>query len=333
VRAAAVKAIERGFYVETVVVPQLATGVYHLMGKSETGALVTVKLRGHTGPTRTLRVEAEVPGVTERSSTSLELAANQHAIKLVNPPLKIDFDPTKVRSPRPSQLALKIVETTPAGDRTIIDETIPLDVLPRDYLPLRRKVGADALVPTFGYVGAWITSNDKTVDEFLAKAKQRLPKKQFVGEQDVTVPQVKALFDELKTRGMTYVMDPDVTSTTAFVQRTRLPADVLASTNAQCLEGTITFATLMEAIGIKPIVVFVPGHAFVGWHTVPQDGTRGEPLFVETTMVGSYNFEQAMRVASDRVTRELATGSFKSGAATFVDVADLRAQGFTPQPM
>ncbi len=333
VKVAAGKAIERGFYLDVVAVPQLATGVYHLMGKADTGSLLTLKLREQTGATRTFRVEAEVPGVTEKSSNSIEVGANQLVIRWVNPPLKMDFDPSKVRSPRPSQLSLKIVEVTKTGDKMIVDETLSIEVLPRDYLPLRRKVGADALVPTFGYIGAWITSNDKTVEAFLTKAKQRLPKKQFVGEQDTTVPQIKAVFDELKARGITYVMDPDVTSMQAFVQRTRLPADVLTSTNAQCLEGTLTFATLMEAIGIKPIVVFVPGHAFVGWHTVAADGTKGDPMFVETTMVGSYEFEQAVQVATDRVIQELKAGSFKSGAATLIDIAEIRKAGFTAQPM
>ncbi len=327
------KAAQRGFYMEYVVVPQLATGVYHLMGKAATGALVTLKLREHTGATRTFRIEAEVPGVTERSSNSLTLGPKEHTIKYVNPPLKMDFDPSKVRGPRPSQLALKIIEVTATGDKSIVDETIPIDVLPRDYLPLRRKVGADSLVPTYGFLGAWITSNDKAVDEFLGKAKLRLSKREFVGEQDTTIPQIKALYEELHGRGMTYVMDPEVTAMTSFVQRTRLPGDVLSSTNAQCLEGTLTFATLMEAIGIKPIVVLVPGHAFIGWHTVAADGTKGEPLFVETTMVGNYSFEQAVGVATRRVEAELKAGSFKNGAANFVDIAKIHAEGFTAQPM
>ena len=46
-------------------------------------------------------------------------------------------------------------------------ETVPIEVLPRDYLPLKRKVGADSLVPTYGFMGAWLTSNDKAIDAFL----------------------------------------------------------------------------------------------------------------------------------------------------------------------
>src|SRR5678816_3850011 len=161
------KAVERGYYFEAVPIPQLPIGVYHLMGKQDTGSLVTFKLHEHAGEKRTFRVEAEVPGVTERSSNTMELKAHDGIVRWVNPPLKMDFDPGKVRSPRPSQLALKVIEVRKDGDRTIVDETIPIEVLPRDYLPLKRKIGADTEVPTYGYLGAWITSNDTAIDGFL----------------------------------------------------------------------------------------------------------------------------------------------------------------------
>jgi hypothetical protein len=333
IRGEALRTADRGFHLEIVPTKQLAIGVYHLMGKQETGALITIKLHEHLNKKRSFRVDVEVPGVTERASNSIELDPKAAAIRYINPPLKMDFEPGKVRGPRPSQLVLKVVEQDPKGDKTIVDETIPIEVLPRDYLPLRRKLGADADVPTFGFVGAWLTSNDKAIDEFLAKAKLRAPGKNFVGEQDATMPQIRALYDELKAKGVTYVMDPSVTSEQAFVQRTRLPADVLASTNAQCLEGTLLFATLMEAIGVRPIIAIVPGHAFVGWHTVDKDGTKGEPVFVETTMIGGYSFDQAVEVATKRAVSEYKAGHFKTGVSTLIDVAEIRKQGFTAQPL
>ena len=333
VKRLAETALDRGFYLEVVPLQQLPIGVYHLMGRANTGALVTLKLREQGKIARQFRVEVEVPGVTERSSNTLLLAANEYSVKWANPPLKMDFDLSKVRGPRPAQLALKITEIAKGGDKVIVDETLPIEVLPRDYLPLKRKVGADSMVPTFGYMGAWLTSNDPAVEAFLTKAKERAPGRNFVGEQGATVPQIKALFDELKSRGVSYVMDPNVAADQVFVQRTRLPAEVLASTNAQCLEGTLLFATLFEAIGIKPIIVVVPGHAFVGWHTVAKDGTKGEPLFVETTMVGSADFEAAVRVATQRVATEIKQGSFKAGASTLVDVPQIIAAGFTAQPL
>jgi hypothetical protein len=293
---------------------------------------VTFKLYEHTNQARQFRIDVEIPGVTERSSNMLALGAKQHQVNWANPPLKIDLDLSKIRGPRPSQLHVKIVELARTGERPVLDETVAIEVLPRDYLPLKRKAGADSLVPTYGFMGAWLTSNDKAIDAFLAKAKLRAPGRNFVGEQDATVPQVNALFDELKHRGVSYVMDPDVTAERAFVQRTRLPAEVLASTNAQCLESTLLFATLLEAIGIQPMIVLVPGHAFVGWQTVAKDGTKGEPLFLETTMIGGATFEDAVKVATRRVAQERKRGSFASGASTIVEVATIRAKGFTAQP-
>jgi hypothetical protein len=333
VKDAARQAIDRGFYFEAVPLRQLPIGVYHLMGRKDTGALVTFKLHEQAGKPRQFRIEVEVPGVTERSSNVLALGGKQATVQWANPPLKMDLDPAKIRSPRPAQLAVKVVELARSGERVVLDETLPIEVLPRDYLPLRRKVGADSMVPTYGYLGAWITSNDKALEQLLTQAKARMPTRQFVGEQDQTAPQVKAIFDELKSRGVTYVMDPSVTSERAMVQRTRLPSEVLASTNAQCLEGTLLFASLFEAVGLRPIVVLVPGHAFVGWHTVASDGVKGEPRFVETTMVGGFSFEQAVEVATKRVMTELRAGSFKSGAATLIEVSEIRTAGFSAQPL
>jgi hypothetical protein len=117
------------------------------------------------------------------------------------------------------------------------------------------------------------------------------------------------------------------------VQRTRLPAEVLASTNAQCLEGTLLFATLLESIGIKPIIVVVPGHAFVGWKTVAADGTGGKPLFLETTMVGNADFKAAVKVATARVQSEDKAGNFARGVSHLLDLERLRKSGYKPQPL
>ena len=116
---------------------------------------------------------------------------------------------------------------------------------------------------------------------FIKKAKVRLDasKDAFSGEQQPTMVQVKALFDELKARGVTYVEDPRVFDERGAIQRTRLPAEVLASTNAQCLEGTLLYASLMEAIGLQPVLVFKKGHAFIAWKTTKFDKTKDQLFF------------------------------------------------------
>jgi len=210
----------------------------------------------------------------------------------------------------------------------------PLKFLPYDMLPLSIRTGEDSYKLRYELMGAWITPNSRAVEQFLSASKARAPGEKFVGYYGPSVPQVRAMFDELKASGVSYVLDPTISSEVGHVQRTRLPSEVLASHNAQCLEGSLLFATLMEAIGLSPFVVHVPGHAFVGW--MPTKGDNASPgsvYYLETTRVGGNStFEEAMAVARDRVAKEEAAGNFKNSRAFVVQVRDMRAAGVTPQP-
>jgi tetratricopeptide (TPR) repeat protein len=310
-------------------------GLYHLFGEVEAslmGALVTVDVYNIADKDRQIRVETGIPGVTESSSRTFIVAKGARQTVRFAPPLKLDVDINTIRADRQVQLNLRVLDTD--GDKVLYENPRMVTLLPRDALPLERKLGVDVSRPTFGNIAAWVTPNSKVVEPFLTAAKKRHPKQIFAGEQAATIPQVKAIFDELHERGVTYVMDPRVASGLALVQRTRLPADVLASTNAQCLEGTIFFATMFEAIGLRPILVIVPGHAFVGWHATAKDAApAGAAMFVETTMVGGGDLEKAMRVGAERVRQEAAAKHFDRGVSHLLELEDLRRAGYKPQPV
>jgi hypothetical protein len=321
-----------GIIWDTVLQPKIALGVYHLFGYEKTGAPAEIRFYNLGDKPRLLRVEAQIPGVTEAAIRTVTLLAHaQREVVYLVPQLSTTFAVGSVRSERPAQLHLKIAD----GDKILYEDTLGITLLPRDSLPLFREVGSDITKMTPEYIGAWVTPNSRAVDSFLTAAKQRHPKKMFVGEQADTVSQVKAIYDELKARGVSYVMDPTVNTDLVKVQRTRLPSEVLESTNAQCLEGTILFATMLEAIGLRPIIVLVPGHAFVGWHATRADGVKpgADRLFLETTMVGSAPFEAAVKTAMQRAALELKSGNVDRGTSQLIELTDLRQGGIKPQPM
>lgn len=77
-------------------------------------------------------------------------------------------------------------------------------------------------------------------------------------------------------------------------QRVRLPSESLEQGQANCIDGTILFASLLEAMSLSPSIVVVPGHAFVGWETwLGSD----EWQYLETTMVRSHSFDVACATA------------------------------------
>jgi hypothetical protein len=77
-----------------------------------------------------------------------------------------------------------------------------------------------------------------------------------------------------------------------FQQRVRLPRESLKTRSANCLDGTLLMASLLEAASLNPGIVLVPGHAFLAWET--QDG-NGVWDYLETTMTGAYAFSQAVQ--------------------------------------
>jgi hypothetical protein len=311
---------------------QVPLGTYHLMVSKnlDAGSLLTLRLVNHDKAARSVKVSVEIPGMTEVTTATIALPPGEQVTKEFTPPLKLDFDASKIRAARDSQIALKIKNMK---GKTIFEQSYATQVLPRDHLPLRRKIGSDAKVDSFENSLAWITPNAPEVDAFLKKAKERLKNRTFSGEQSATLPQVKALFDELKAQGVSYVMDPNLFDDNISVQRTRLPVEVLASTNAQCLEGTLLYATLFEAIGLKPYLIYVPGHAFVAWQ--PSKYDKGAPplLFLETTLTGGpATFEQAVEAGISAAVENAQAKNFELGLATRVDVTKLRKSGYAPQP-
>ncbi|MFZ3376818.1 MAG: hypothetical protein WA183_14825 [Chthoniobacterales bacterium] len=77
----------------------------------------------------------------------------------------------------------------------------------------------------------------------------------------------------------------------------------------------------------------MPGHMLVGWEPTPADhAPPGSLYYLETTMIGSKSFDEALRYAWSTVQRNLQTGEFQKGNAFLIKVADLRKAGVTPQP-
>jgi hypothetical protein len=75
-----------------------------------------------------------------------------------------------------------------------------------------------------------------------------------------------------------------------MTQRTRLPRESLEQRSADCIDGTVLMASLLEGASLHPAPVLVPGHAFVGWET--WEGS-GQWQFLETTLIGSGDFAAA----------------------------------------
>lgn len=324
------KLIQSNIYLDTI-----PLGIYHLFTSDRkpglAGSLCAFKLTTLTPSARSIRMTVEIPEVTEPLTRSLTLLPGQTQTMYLTPPLKSGFDPSTLRAERPAELAVTFTDL--ATNSTFFNWSFPVKLLPPDTLPFSIKTHQNTHPLRLEFMGAWVMPNSQSIEQFLTAAKARAPGQAFPGPYGESVPQVKAMFEELKSNGVTYVMDPTVFSQFDHFQRTRLPKEVLASHNAQCLEGSLLFASLMESIGLKPLIVVVPGHAFVGWEPTKNDfHSSFGSYYLETTMVGSHSFEEAMASATARMQKTTDSNAFKEGKAFVVKISELRTKGITPQP-
>ena len=66
-------------------------------------------------------------------------------------------------------------------------------------------------------------------------------------------------------------------------QTVRFLDQSINSQQANCIDGAVLFASVLYKIGIDPLLVILPGHAFVGYYV---DAEHLHPQFLETTLVG-----------------------------------------------
>lgn len=104
--------------------------------------------------------------------------------------------------------------------------------------------------------------------------------------------QVAALWKVLHDKGFQY---SSITGNSGnsegkgvFSQTVRTFDKSLKTSQANCVDGTVLFASILKKIGIRPILVTVPGHCFLGYYA--NDTTTSNIQFLETTMMASKTF-------------------------------------------
>ncbi len=177
------------------------------------------------------------------------------------------------------------------------------------------------------YYGAWVTPHIEPIQALLRRAAELTPEHQiwgYQGEPEAVPRQVETLYDALKNAGIVYVNSiidfgagPGV-----LTQRTRLPRESLKHRSANCIDGTVLFASLLETASLHAGIVLVPGHAFVAW-----EKWRGsdEWDYLETTMIGTHDF-----IVANACGRDLYQRWSDRSSARLLKLDDLRSDGIWP---
>ena len=139
----------------------------------------------------------------------------------------------------------------------------------------------------------YVNEDNPKIDDVLKEALSTRIINRFIGYQRDSVSvinQVYALWNVLQRRHFKYssISNSSLSSNFVFAQRIRTFDDAMKSSQINCVDGSVLFASLMRAINITPILVRLPNHMFVGFYTDKQHRNK---KFIETTMIGDVNLD------------------------------------------
>jgi hypothetical protein len=285
--------------------------------------LITFELQNNSGRNVRLRVTSFIEGYTAKAVDTVELSASDPATKVNQLPTFFPEKLETVHDPTRATLNVEIESLNGEGTRIEGHQTFRVWILPATTAVLKqRDPDSGELLDMTPYLVSWVTPNAPAVMEVLREASESTEQKRIVGyqvDEAGVQEQVQSIFQALKNRAIFYVNSVvAVGAPDAYVQRVRLPVQSVGERSANCIDGAVLYASLMEAASLQPGIVLIPGHAFVAWRK--QRG--GEWDFLETTMTASHTFADA--VAVGRLTEK------KYPQRTILDVTALRAEGHVP---
>jgi len=145
----------------------------------------------------------------------------------------------------------------------------------------------------------FVDENDPLVQTLLQEALNVHAVNQFDGYQsgpNGVEMQVFAIWNVLQRRRIHYSstatasaqspwgwVSPGEPEGRVLSQTVRFLDQSVSNQQANCIDGAVLFASALYKIGIDPLLVLLPGHAFVGYY---MDAQHQHPQFLETTLVG-----------------------------------------------
>ena len=149
---------------------------------------------------------------------------------------------------------------------------------------------------------AYVNENHPAIDQILSDALDTKLVNRFVGYQkgtDEVYQQVFAIWDVFQRRGFRYsgitITPTSGVNRSITSQAVRLVDDSLRTSQANCIDGSVLFASVLRRVGIDPFLVLIPHHAFLGFYLDQEHKTTN---FLETTRMGAVDLDQASAAES-----------------------------------
>ncbi len=258
---------------------QLLTSFY-----SNLDTLLTVRYRSATP--RHITLSVEIPGFTQEQPVSLEATPGWRTQNFHPPILPGMIDTLATVPYRDSEILLRVRD---ASDHACLDSK-PVRLLSSrvmSWLDPRGDNNAD-------FLAAWVTPQDPAIRELLDRATERLRQHPtlypgttamigYDGTAQDVINQVNVIYDTLEQDYHLRYSRITIHYGQPAVENILLPKDVLQSGLGMCVETTVTMASAIESLHMRPFIYIIPGHVFLG---VALGADSSERQYWETSLLG-----------------------------------------------
>jgi hypothetical protein len=313
--------------------------VYHLYGPYFESLVITTLTNHNADPVK-VRIEATIPNYTDVAVETITLSPGETVEVDQNPPLTpgaLDL----LHGMKKASLHTQVDYLKEGEKRLIYEGTVPLTIYSRDDFPWNIPGYYNGTV----FLATMVMPNDPALDELMRFAADYTPGGTITFGYGDELDSDHKVWDRMKAiynAVADYYHVTYVATGTDFVpreeeeqgftlQRLKLPYEVLESHSGMCVELSTLFASAFEKILLRPIIVTIPGHVYVG---VPISWDSTTYYFLEGTMVGRYSFEEAVQVGNKEFMEEALEHieEDRLDAYFWLDVSEARQEGIWPIP-
>jgi hypothetical protein len=310
----------------------LITPLAHLYGTFLDDFVIVTVENGNKTAVKVV-VKSVIDGYTSTATDTITVAAGATEEIRQNPRLTTSAI-DGLNSEHQADLSVTVSYLDNGQPRTILDQTSQTLVTSRRDFPW--GISGFTQQENFELVVAMVTPTDTSVEQLIRKAANYDPSGAMTSGYDSAKDANGTVFQRLadiwaaetNDYKLTYISTP-ITFASNSSQRIRLPGEVLDTNSGNCIELTLLYASVVEALGMQSSIVIIPGHAYIA---VREDNVNDYYYFIETTMIGAATFTDAVKYGLGEWNDAAASVNAGDEDYGWVSIDDARANGIMPIP-
>ncbi|GHV61241.1 hypothetical protein AGMMS49587_04870 [Spirochaetia bacterium] len=291
---------------------------------------VSVTLSGSSNETIPLRIEVESNKFIKKSIQEASIPTNTKIE--IFPPISYDYSALEhLVQPTYDNVTFRIFINNSLVEQKV--KTVRFHSV--NEVPFVERSRFGNVVDRYWLFAAYVNEDDPLIDTILKEALDAGTINQlglgdlfsFSGYQDIDHDgetslevglQVLAVWNVFQRHKIKY---SSITTTSTMDQNihsqyVRTLKESFGNTQANCVDGTVLFASVLRKLGIEPFLVIIPGHMFLGYFL---DNKMETPDFLETTMLGNEDLRKYTRDDSPLGRLKKWTGVGKTQSSASLD--------------